>query len=211
MRKNRTELMAIPLTLVLLGVLFAVFAAASAGLWAWIVAGVLILGAILYFGVRFANSRVHPPELQAPRVTPADDGAYKVLVVADDAADPGAIRNFVVSHAAGRPTLAYVLAPALSSRLDRLTGDEDAYRNAERHLQATLDALQSVSTQQSGKVASHDPVQAVDEGLREFAADEVLLAMSADHTNWLEDGVVDVCRERYEVPVTPLVGAAPLA
>jgi hypothetical protein len=182
---------------------FLVLAAASVGVWAWIVAGVLILaGAAL--GVR-ALTRPHPPAEDAPRgLRPHDPAVFNVLVVADDTPAPEALRTLVAEHAGGRTTHAFVVAPALSSRLDRLTGDEGAYERASRRLDAALAALEPVSAGQSGKVGSHDPVQAVDEGLREFAADEIVLVVPADSPSHLESHLVDICRERYDVPVTPL-------
>ena len=88
------------------------------------------------------------------------------------------------------------------SRLGAWTGDESAYEDARRHLAATLEALGQVGIDAHGRLGPHDPLQAADEGLREFAADEVVFATSADGENWLEQGVVEEARARYGVPVT---------
>jgi len=132
-----------------------------------------------------------------------------VLVLADEACPPEAIRDLVVERAAGRTTRAYVVVPALGSRLDRLAGGGDAYTHASSHLESTLAALEPVTAARDGRIGSHDPVQAVDEGLREFRADEVVLVMHPDGSeNWLETGIVETCRARYGIAVTPLVAQA---
>jgi len=44
--------------------------------------------------------------------------------------------------------------------------------------------------------------------LREFPADEVVFVTGGGDGNWLEQGVVDVARARYDLPVTHIeVGA----
>jgi len=50
-----------------------------------------------------------------------------------------------------------------------------ASRLADR-VEETLAALEPVSVSRDGKVGSQDPIYAVDEGLREFPSDEILLA-----------------------------------
>jgi hypothetical protein len=195
---NRIELMALPLVAVLLGALFLVFAAATGGIWAWLLAGALILVGIALGARSFSRSRLGAPEEHGAR--PArDPGRYEVLVVADDRCPPEEVSRIVAEHAAGRPVRALVVAPALGSRLDRITGDESAYERAKDLLDATLRALGSVSENRAGKLGSHDPIQAIDEALREFPADEILIAAHrAGSQNPLERDLVEVAASRYE-------------
>jgi hypothetical protein len=91
-----------------------------------------------------------------------------------------------------------VVAPALSSRVDRWTGDEAAYAHASENLDATLAVPSALGVTARGHVGSHDPLQAADEGLREIAADELVFVTpgageAAD--------VVDAARGRYGIPV----------
>jgi hypothetical protein len=197
---NRTELMAIPTVVVLLGAIFLVLAAASVGVWAWILGGALILVGIGY-GLRalrkggfdtageevLDSARRHDPTI------------YNVLVVADGDCAPEALQRIVEDHAEGRSVDAYVVAPAVSSRLDRLTGDEGAYERASGSLDSTLQALETAAANRRGKLGSHDPVQAIAEALREFPADEILVPDELD-------GAV-VARMRFGIPVSR-VGAA---
>jgi hypothetical protein len=211
-KSNRVEFMAIPLMVVLLGVLFLVFAVAEIGVWAWILTGVVILAAILLLVWRVAQRHAHPPAADAPR--PADQlrpaGAHRILVVADESCPPAAIRETVEARRGGRPAAALVVAPAAGSRLDRLTGDEAGYEAAARHLDETVEELAGVRglDVERGKVGAHDPIQAADEALREFPADEVVFAVDPGTSSFLEEGEIERTRIRYGVPVTR-VAAAP--
>jgi GABA permease len=191
------------LIVVLLGAIFLVMAAATDGIGAWFVAGLVILVAALLLAGRTIRGSQHPPESQAPAVAPVDDGVHRVLLVADAAAGSPEVREAVLAGAGGRSTEVLVIAPALGSRVARWTGDEAAYAGADDRLQATLRAFEETGIDASGHTGSHDPIQAADEALREFPADEILFATDgAGGENWLEDDLVERARSRYDVPVT---------
>ena len=51
-----------------------------------------------------------------------------------------------------------------------------------------------------------DPVQAMEDALRTFCADEIILSTHPPgRSHWLEKGVVDKARERFTVPITHVV------
>lgn len=206
------EFAAIPVVLVLLGLLFVVLLAADAGVWAWIVLGVALLAALVGGGLVLARRPSHPsaptrPSLPEGAARAVGDGTRRVLVVADVACPPAALRDALTAGAgSGVPTEVFVVAPALGSRTSRWTGDDHAYRDAGAHLEATLAALGRLGLPSRGHVGSHDPLQAVEDGLREFAADEIVFAVHpAADANWLEEGVVEEARGRYPIPVRELV------
>jgi GABA permease len=207
--ENKIEFAAIPIVAVTLGILFVLFLAYDQGLWAWLLVGALaIVLAVLV--ARSVGKRTRHPSLEAaPRVSPADaprDGVHRVLVIADESVTSEAFRSTLTAHAAGRPLEAYVVAPALSSRLARWTSDESAYRDAQEHLDETIASLTGAGITAHGEIGPHDPLQAADDGLREFAANEVVFATRPeDGANWLEEGVVDQARSRYGIPVAHLV------
>jgi hypothetical protein len=179
---SRTEFMAVPLVSFLLGALFLVLAAAAGGLWAWIVAGVLILIGIAY-GLRALGRSGAALADDVPDVAARPDPTiYNVLVLADARCPREALRRTVEDHAAGRPVSAFVVAPAVGSGLDRLTGDETAYARANENLESTLDSLDGLTASTQGKVGSHDPLQAIAEALREFKAEEILVPAPSDRS-----------------------------
>jgi hypothetical protein len=207
-RDNRREFGAVPLVVGILGLLFLLFLAAVVGLGAWLLVGVAIVVAGVVVIAVLAKGRRHPSASAAP-APPArgtDDGVHRVLVIADGSCTSQDFREQVVSAAEGRPTRAFVVAPAVGSRVSLWTGDESAYSGAEEHLEATIQALKAIGVEATGHIGAHDPIQAADDGLREFPADEIVFAVHPDHTaNWLERGLVEQARDRYAVPVTELV------
>lgn len=201
---NKVEFAAIPIVAVILGFLLVLFVAFQAGLWAWILVGVIALVLAALVARAVGQRHRHPSVDAAPKTSaaPTPDGVHRVLVIADESVTTAEFRDTLIAHAAGRPIEAFVVAPALSSKLARWTGDESAYRDAQEHLDATVTSLSGAGIAARGEIGPHDPLQAADDGLREFAANEVVFATHPDDSsNWLEAGVVDQARERYEIPV----------
>jgi len=166
---------------------------------------VLIALAIGWMARPSHPQRPDEPSLPAGAAPHRDDGIYRVLVIADDDCTPADLGAAIAEHGESARMQALVIAPAMGSRTARWTGDERAYRDAAQHLEATLGALGELGVVADGHVGSHDPLQAADDGLREFPADEIVFAVHpADQENWLEKGVVDDARERYPIPVRSL-------
>lgn len=210
MRRGMPEFLAIPLVVVLLGVVFLIMFVADAGLAVMLVVGTIAAVAIVALAVvamrrprgSVSNGRSTAFEAGAP---PAEDGIHRVLLVVDSAWARSDLEDLASTPGEGG-TAVFVVAPAVSSRVARWTGDEQAYAHAEEHLQTTLQALADLGLQASGHVGAHDPVQATDDGLREFPAEEIVFALrGGDESGWLEQGVVDIGRGRYSVPVRELV------
>ena len=57
-----------------------------------------------------------------------------------------------------------------------------------------------------GEVGDSDPLQAIEDSLRTFAPDELVISTHPEgRSNWLERGVVEAARERFALPVTHVV------
>ena len=57
-----------------------------------------------------------------------------------------------------------------------------------------------------GAIGDGDPLQALEDALREFPADEIVVSTHPPgRSHWLEQGVVEQARLRYDVPVTHVV------
>lgn len=187
MKHSRSnEFIAVPLVFFLLGAVFLVLAAAHHGVWAWFVAGALILFGIAY-GVRAWKRSGLGEAGDLPDVASRQDTTtYNVLVLADDRVPGDELRRVVEEHAAGRPVTAYVVAPAAGSGLDRLTGDQAGYERAKEHLESTLQSLDGLTADRQGKVGAHDPLQAIEEALRVFPAEEILVPAQSDSSREAE-------------------------
>lgn len=197
--------MALPIVVVILGVIFLVLVSAEAGIWGWILFGIAALAALVLVLLVIGRRHQHPSDLDAPvtRAQGLGDGTFRILVVSDGSATSEAFHDAVVSRAARRPLEVLVIAPALGSRLSHWTGDDQARHQAEGNLERTVAALVAAGVDARGEVGSDDPIQAADDALRGFPADEIVLATHPEQeANWKEQGVVAIARSRYELPVT---------
>jgi hypothetical protein len=205
---SRVEFIAIPVVIVLLGVIFVLMLAAEAGVWAWIVVTTALVAlGLIAIGLVVRRHR-HPSAFDAPATAPtptSPSDAYRVLIVADDTLSERAFRDEIAPHAAGRPVEALVIAPALRSRLAHWTGDDSEQGKAMARLAETCDGLKAVCASVTGEIGSDDPIEAADDSLRTFTADEVVFVTGGD-VNWLEQDVVDLARERYRIQVTHVEG-----
>src|SRR5207248_8808135 len=100
-----------------------------------------------------------------------------------------------------------VVSPALNSTLKTWTSDEDgARRAAQERLDKSLQSLRAVDLDAQGEVGDADPVQAIEDALRTFQPDELIISTHpAGRSQWLERGVVERARERFELPLTHVV------
>ena len=100
-----------------------------------------------------------------------------------------------------------VVAPALNSRLRHWTSDSDeALREAQARLDASLAALRRQGIAAEGQVGDDDPIQALQDALRTFKADGVIISTHPPaRSNWLERDVVERAREILPIPVTHVI------
>lgn len=137
----------------------------------------------------------------------------RVLVIANETADGPALRQELLERARRGPIQVFVVCPALNSRLRHWLSDEDGARShAERRLADSLSALAREGIATDGVVGDADPVVALSDGLRMFAANEVIVSTHPPgRSNWLERDVVNRARAISPVPVTHVVATAEAA
>ena len=131
----------------------------------------------------------------------------RVLVVANETVAGEELLSTISTLALTQKTVFQVVCPALNSRLKTYTSDEDPAREeAQTRLDVTLARLASVGIQANGVVGDGDPLVAVDDAVRTFGPNEIVISTHPPgKSNWLERGVVDSVRARYDVPVTHVV------
>ena len=131
----------------------------------------------------------------------------RVLVVANETVAGEELLSTISTLALSEQTRFRVVCPALNSRLKTYTSDEDPARAAaQERLDVTLERLASVGIEASGEVGDGDPLVAVDDAVRTFGPNEIVISTHPPgRSNWLEKGVVDSVRSRYDVPVTHVV------
>lgn len=102
----------------------------------------------------------------------------------------------------------FVVAPALtSSPLQYVAGEvDDAIEAARLRLEASLHTLREAGYAATGEVGDSDPNLALEDALRRFPADEVVIATHPrGKSRWLEWDVIEKARRELAVPVTHVV------
>jgi len=130
-----------------------------------------------------------------------------LVVITTEVAD-GALRDLVRSRG-GDDAEMLVVAPASEiSRLDWLTNAEDDARTEAASL-AVKTAEATPTEDVEAQVGDSSPVKAIEDALREFPADEVLVVTRPDDdASWLEEGSGETAQARFRVPVTRVIVAA---
>jgi hypothetical protein len=129
----------------------------------------------------------------------------RLLVVATASVPATALRQSVRAHA-GEDAETLVVAPASDiSRLDWLTNvDDDARAEAAERADELAEAAPSEDVE--SRVGDSDPLKAIEDALRTFAADEPIVVTLADEdAGWLEKGSGEKALDRFSLPVTHLV------
>jgi hypothetical protein len=137
-----------------------------------------------------------------------DDAKRHILVVANETCVGRALLEEVRYRARGYDTEVLVVAPALTSPAKFWASDVDGARvAAQQRVDASLKGLAAVGVTARGEVGDSDPLQAIEDALRTFGADEIVISTHPPgRSNWLERQVVDRARELYEtVPITHVV------
>jgi hypothetical protein len=131
----------------------------------------------------------------------------RVLVVANETVAGDELMRAIGETALEGRSQFHVVCPALNSRLRTWTSDEDPARAAaQTRLDATLAHLSSVGIEARGAVGDADPLVAVEDAVRTFHPDELIVSTHPEgRSNWLERGVVEALRQRYDVPLRHVV------
>ena len=180
--------------------------------------GIAALAGGFWFGlVAFiaAHVRRHPlvgagagADTSAPRFRAAHaDGERRILVVANETVGGETLQRMIEERSRETKTEILVCTPALNSRLRHWASDEDGARAAaQERLDASLERMHALGIDASGEVGDADPLQAMEDALRTFGADEIIISTHPEgRSNWLERGVVEHARDRFAVPIRHVV------
>jgi hypothetical protein len=186
------------------------------GYFAAIVIATLVLGRWVGLAVFIALTLVglwwlfrRRPEAPV-RTAPPRRGAEnerRILVIANETVGGATLREEIRRRSAGYEEQVLVVCPALNSPLRHWASDEDKAREkAQGRLEASLARLADAGIEARGEVGDSEPLQAMEDALRTFGADEIIISTHPEgRSNWLEKGVVSGARERFAVPITHVV------
>jgi GABA permease len=177
----------------------------GAAINSWVGVAVFLIesSAVVWWFVTHGEMREPIQQAPAPHVA----GERRILVVANETVAGKELLNEIRRRVNGTSTSLLVVTPALNSQVKHWANDEDGARvAAQERLDASLAALHMAGIEAKGEVGDDDPLQAIDDALRTFSPDEVIISTHPEgRSNWLERGVVTRTRERFALPVTHVV------
>ena len=170
--------------------------------------GAILAGVLVGFGVGIVWQRSRGREPHRAEVARGDGTVHRILVVANETVGGAELLGEIEKRARGRPTEIMALVPAIEgSRLEHWASDTDrAVAEARDRLTRSLAAIESVGLNAHGEIGDSEPNVAIEDALRDFAADELIISTHPpERSRWLERGVVDRAREEVDLPVTHVV------
>ena len=171
----------------------------------WIGLTVFVVETAIVSWWLLSKGRREQPILQAPAPHPA--GERRILVIANETVGGAPLLHEIKRRSEGIHEHVLVVVPALNSPLKHWVSDEDGAREAaQQRLEASLAAMREAGIDASGEVGDGDPLQAIEDALRTFAPDELVISTHPEgKSNWLERGIVEGARQRFALPVTHVV------
>jgi hypothetical protein len=191
----------------LLGFLGLVLWAAATSKWFWLIGGVVAI-VVLAFAALASAARARKPSAPAlpdGAARHVDDGIHRILVIAEAVCSKADLGSLPALGSADAKASVFVIAPVLGSKVSRWSGDQRTYHDAQAYLKGTLASLAELHVEADGLVGTDDPMQAIEDGLRQFPADEIVFALPANADANETGGLANEARRRYPLPVRELV------
>jgi GABA permease len=169
------------------------------------VAVFVVVTAVALWWLLARNDVREPPVRQTPAASPPEE--HRILVVANETVGGAELLGVIREHAGGRSVRVLVVCPALNSPLKHWVSDEDDARSAaQARLDQSLAGMRAAGLDAEGEIGDGDPIQAIEDALRTFQPDELILSTHpAGRSHWLERGVVEKARERFDLPLTHVI------
>ncbi len=131
--------------------------------------------------------------------------AQKILAVVSEPISGEVLRSAIGGDPGDAEVL--VVAPALNSRFRFwMSDDDEAIARAVAVQEETVERLDEEGIDAAGDTGEADPLLALNDALQTFEADEIVLfTHEGGKRNWLEEGLVDKAKERFDAPVRHMV------
>jgi len=171
----------------------------------WVGVAVFIVVSVVAFRWLFHRSEQEVPVKQTPAASPP--GEYRILVVANETVGGPELLSEIRERSRGHTARVLVVCPALNSPLRHWVSDEDQARAAaQERLDESLASMRAAGLDATPEIGDGDPIQAIEDAVRTFQPDELIISTHpAGRSHWLERGVVEKARERFDLPVTHVV------
>jgi hypothetical protein len=200
----RSEAEAYRFLLMTVGYFFLIVVAASIATWL----GVVVFVALTAVGVGlWMRGRSNEPVVKTvvPHIGAEDE--RRILVIANETVGGDELLEILRRKAEGVREQILVVCPALNSAVRHWASDEDGARaSAQQRLDRSLARLREYGVHARGEVGDGDPLQAMEDALRTFGADEIVISTHPEgRSHWLERNIVGSARDRFDVPITHVV------
>jgi nucleotide-binding universal stress UspA family protein len=174
------------------------------GPWVGTPVFVVLTAAGLWWIVRRRTTEAPAKRVPASQ---AAEGERRILVIANETVGGERLRECIGSRAEGVREEVLVVCPALNTALRHWVSDDDPARaEARERLAASLRRLHAAGVAARGEVGDAEPLQALDDAVRSFGPDEIIISTHPEgRSRWLEKGLVERARERYDTPITHIV------
>ena len=142
---------------------------------------------------------------QTPAPSPPDE--HRILVAANETVGGPELLSEIRKRAGDRQARVLVVCPALNSPLRHWANDEEQARTeAQERLEASVASMRATGLDVEGEVGDGDPVQAIEDAVRTFQPDELIISTHPPgRSHWLERGVVEKARSRFDMPLIHVV------
>jgi hypothetical protein len=172
--------------------------------WLGLAVFIVLSAVVLFFYFRRGERRTRV--LASTRARTAED-ERRILVIANETVGGETLRETIRQRSEGWRAQVLVVTPALNTPLKHWVSDDDQARDAAQgRLERSLARLNDAGIEARGEIGDGEPLQAIEDALRTFGADEVIISTHPEgRSNWLEKGVVSGARERFAVPITHVV------
>jgi GABA permease len=185
---------------------FAAIAAASllGGAWVGVPVWAALTAAAATFYFRQQRGgreiRTAPPHM-------GGEDERHILVVVDGTAADESVVGAIEEASTGYRKRVLVLCPPRVSQVDRWTSTVDGARSqAQRRIDESLACLRDAGIEAQGEIGDEDPLRAIEDALRTFGADSILVATPSEV---LEDSAAhDIfagASARFALPITRVV------
>ena len=200
----RSEAEAYRFLLLTVGYFALIVVAAAIATWLGVVVFLALTAAAVWRW--WASRSTHAPaRTVVHRVAAA--GGHRILVVANETVGGKELLDALLEKTAGVREEVLVVCPALNSRARTWASDEDGARAAAHvRLDASLARLRAEGIEARGEVGDGDPLQAIEDAVRTFGPDEIVISTHpAGRSHWLERDVVGAARDRFDVTISHVV------
>jgi GABA permease len=170
--------------------------------------GVVLAAALLGFGAGIAYNSSRGSLGRSVELTRGGDGKHRLLVVANETVEGEALLDEIRGRCRNRDCEILVVTPALvGSRASHWASDiDEAIELARQRMELSLIAIGQLGLKARGEIGDSDPNEAIEDALRVFPADEIVISTHPpERSRWLEHGVVERARNEIDLPITHVV------